>query len=118
MINAVHLLRYSRDPVADRKFFRDVLGWPWVEESATPGWLIFKLPPAEIGVHPTDDPPSTELMLMCDDLEATVTELEAKGVEFTVPVTAEQYGRVTAFRLPGGGDIALYQPTHETAHDL
>lgn len=121
MIAAVHVLIYSRDPVADRAFLRDVLGWPQVEDPGSePGWLIFKLPPAELGVHPVmeDGRPAHELSLVCEDVEATVAELTAKGVEFTAPITDQGYGLVTMLRLPGGGELQLYQPQHTTAYDL
>ena len=120
MINAVHVLVYSADPAADRTFLRDVLGWPHAEDAGSePGWLIFKLPPAELGVHPKmGDGPVHEMSLVCDDVEASVADLSAKGVEFTAPVTDAGFGLVTTFRLPGGGEFQLYQPTHATAYDL
>lgn len=116
MISAVHLLIYSRDAAADRAFLRDVLGYPYVDDGH--GWLIFKLPPAEVGVHPTDGAERHEIYLMCDDVEATVAELAAKGVELVRPVTDAGFGRETAIRLPGGGELGLYQPKHKTAYDL
>jgi predicted enzyme related to lactoylglutathione lyase len=118
VIAAVHMLIYSQDPVADRAFLRDVFGWPHVEDEPGSGWLIFKLPPAELGVHPdTGSGPAHELSLICDDVEATVAELEANGVEVTAPVTDAGFGLVTRFRLPGGGELQLYQPRHVTAYD-
>lgn len=116
MINAVHMLIYSKDPAADRAFLRDVLGYRHVDDGD--GWLIFKLPPAEIGVHPTEGPPVHEMHFMCDDIEATVAELRGKGVEVTGPVTDAGYGLVTGIRLPGGGEVGLYQPRHTVAYDL
>ncbi|MGW2517538.1 VOC family protein [Streptomyces sp. NPDC001617] len=104
---------YSRDAEADRAFLRDVLGWSHVD--AGHGWLIFKAPPAEVAFHPTDGEPSHELMLMCDDLDRTMVELTDQGVEFTRPVQDERWGRVTAFRLPGGGEIGVYEPRHPRA---
>lgn len=121
MIAAVHVLIYSRDPVADRAFLRDVLGWPHVEDPGSePGWLIFKLPPAELGVHPerSGGGPAHELSLICEDIEATVAQLRGKGVEFTEPVADAGFGLVTKLRLPGGGELQLYQPQHETAYNL
>ncbi len=120
MITAVHLLIYSTDAAADRAFFRDVLGWPSVDDAGSePGWLIFKLPPAELGVHPVmGGDPAHELSLMCDDLEATMAELRGKGVEFTAPVSDRGFGLVTSLRLPGGGQLTLYQPRHRTAYDI
>jgi len=119
MINGFHTLIYSADPAADRAFLRDVLGFPYVEDlDSAPGWLIFKLPPAEVGVHPTDGPPTAELHFMCDDIDATIAELAAKGAQITGPVVDARYGRVTAIRLPGGGTIGLYQPRHPIAYDL
>lgn len=87
MINGAHVIVYSRDAEADRSFFRDVLGYPHID--AGDGWLIFKLPPAEIAVHPVEGRESHELFLMCDDVDATTAELTAKGVEFTQPVSDE-----------------------------
>ncbi|WP_405725925.1 extradiol dioxygenase [Streptomyces sp. NBC_01537] len=116
MINGAHVIVYSRDAEADRAFFKDVLEYPHVDAGG--GWLIFKLPPTEIAVHPTDGPESQELYLMCDDVDATVTNLAAKGVEFTQPVTDAGWGRLTRFRLPGGGEVGMYEPRHERATDL
>ncbi|MEU6662548.1 VOC family protein [Streptomyces sp. NPDC046821] len=115
MINGAHVILYSRDAEADRAFLRDVLGYAYVDAGAD--WLIFKLPPAEAAVHPADSP-SHELYLMCDDITATVEELEAKGVQFTEPVTGVGWGMKTTLRLPGGGELGLYQPRHATAYDL
>ncbi|MEW2384674.1 VOC family protein [Micromonospora sp. NPDC047707] len=86
VINGAHVVIYSRDAGADRAFFRDVLGYPHVD--AGDGWLIFKLPPAEVAVHPAEST-SHEFFLTCDDVAATVTDLTAKGVEFTQPVSDE-----------------------------
>jgi catechol 2,3-dioxygenase-like lactoylglutathione lyase family enzyme len=113
VINGAHLIVYSRDPEADRAFFRDTLGYHHVD--AGHGWLIFALPPAEVALHPTDGPPTHELYLMCDDLAQTMAELAAKGVEFTIPPTQERWGLRTAIRLPGGGELGLYAPSHPVA---
>lgn len=116
MINGGHIIVYSRDAEADRVFFRDVLEYPHVDVGG--GWLISKLPPTELAVHPTDGPETQELYLMCDDVDATVRSLTAKGVEFTQPVTDARWGRLTRFRLPGGGEVGLYEPRHERATAL
>jgi predicted enzyme related to lactoylglutathione lyase len=117
MITAVHTLVYADDAEAARAFFRDVLGWPHVDAGG--GWLIFRAGPSELGVHPTGDiSQHHEITLMCDDIEQTVTELEAKGVKFTREIRDEGFGRATTFEVPGAGDMLLYQPRHETAHDL
>jgi catechol 2,3-dioxygenase-like lactoylglutathione lyase family enzyme len=110
VITGAHAIVYSRDPDADRAFFRDVLELPWVD--AGHGWLIFALPPAEVAVHPTDGAGRHELYLMCDDIRATVAELGAKGVQFSRPVAEERWGLVTAIDLPGGGELGLYEPKH------
>lgn len=118
MITGLHLLLYSKDPAADRAFLRDALGWPSVEDAdSEPGWLIFKTPATELGVHPTDAAPSTELHLMCDDLDATIADLTAKGASTTPPNT-RPYGRLTTLTLPSGTELGLYQPTHQTAINL
>ena len=112
MITGVHAIVYTQDAEADRAFMRDVLGFPSVDAGG--GWLIFALPPAELAAHPTEGAPHHELYLMCDDVEATVAELEAKGVELTGPVTDQGFGRLTSIRLPGGGELGLYEPRHPT----
>lgn len=118
MITAAHLMFYSRDPDADRAFLRDVLGWPFVQAAGPDDpWLIFRLPPAELGVHPTDGEPSTALYLMCDDIAATVAELTERGVELTGEPRNQGWGTVTAIRLPSGAELGLYQPRHATAYD-
>jgi catechol 2,3-dioxygenase-like lactoylglutathione lyase family enzyme len=111
-----HVIVFSTDAEADRAFFADVLGQPHVDAGG--GWLIFKLPPAELAVHPSEGPTGHELYLMCDDLEATVRDLQQQGVEFTQPVSEERWGRLTRFRLPGGGEVGMYQPSHPRAIDL
>jgi len=115
MITGVHALVYTKDADGVRAFFRDVLGFPSVD--AGDGWLIFALPPAELGIHPSDGKLEHELYLMCEDCEATIADLKSKGVEFTRPVTDEGYGLFTSIRLPGGGELGLYQPKHPTAID-
>jgi catechol 2,3-dioxygenase-like lactoylglutathione lyase family enzyme len=112
VISGAHAVMFTRDADALRAFLRDVLDFPSVDAGG--GWLIFALPPAEIAAHPTDGDPGIELYLMCDDVEATIAELERKGVEFTRPVSDERWGRVTAMRVPGGGELGLYEPRHPT----
>ncbi len=108
MITGAHTIRYSPDADALRAFFRDVLELPSVDAGG--GWLIFGLPPAELAAHPGEQPGS-ELYLMCDDLEATMADLRAKGVELG-PVAEERWGRVTTIALPDGGELGLYEPRH------
>ena len=113
----MHTLVYADDADAARAFFRDVLGWPHVDAGG--GWLIFRTGPSELGVHPTGDgPPHHEISLMCDDIEATVTELTAKGAEFDGGITDLSFGRTTMLRIPGAGTMLVYEPKHPKAHDL
>lgn len=115
-IVGAHVLVYSPEAEAVRDALRDLLGWEHVE--ANPGWLIFKLPPAELGIHPTEGPVKHELCLMCDNLEATIAELRAKGIEFRGEPRAGRFGTTTTMLLPGGVDILLYEPTHASPLDL
>ncbi len=123
MINGAHVLVYSKDPDADRVFFRDVLKFPFVDVGH--GWLIFALPPAEVALHPGDfaerhaghEILGSVLYLMCDDLQQTVASLAAKNVACT-EIETEDWGIRTTIRLPSGGEIGLYQPTHATALGL
>jgi hypothetical protein len=103
---------FTSDADGLRAFLRDVLGFESVDAGG--GWLIFALPPAELAAHPSDGDTRLELYLMCDDVEVTVAELQAKGVEFTRAVRDEGWGLVTAMRVPGGGELGLYEPRHPT----
>lgn len=125
MITGTHILFYSTNPDADRAFFRDVLEFRSVDVGG--GWLIFRMPPAEAALHPSSgalverhadfDMMGAIVYLMCDDLRATITSLEAKNVTCTA-IGEERWGFKTTIPLPSGGHIGLYQPTHPTALDL
>jgi predicted enzyme related to lactoylglutathione lyase len=110
VINGVHALIHSEDAEALRTFLADVLGFSSVDAGG--GWPIFALPPAELAAHPSERAGACELYLMCDDIEATAAELRAKGVEFAGPVSDEGWGLLTSIRLPGGGELGLYEPRH------
>ena len=123
MITAVHTLVYADDAEQARTFFRDIVGWPYVD--AGDGWLIFKTGPSELGVHPTSDENDGEtwstgqhheITLMCDDLEATIGELRVKGAEFSRGIRDDGFGLTTMLKVPGAGDVMLYQPRHPPAH--
>jgi predicted enzyme related to lactoylglutathione lyase len=120
VITGIHTLIYTPAPDEVRAFFRDVLGFGSVD--AGHGWLIFALPPTELGVHPTGDgtlaPGGIELYLMCENLDATVAQLATKGVSLARSITDAGFGRVTAIALPGGGELGLYEPRHPTAITL
>jgi len=116
VITGTHMIIYTRDAEGDRAYFRDTLGLRGVD--AGDGWLIFKLPPAELAAHPTDGEPRHELYLMCDDIAATLSELAAKGVEPASPVSDQGWGLLASLRLPSGSELYLYQPRHPTAYDL
>jgi hypothetical protein len=111
MITGAHAIIYSDAADEVRAFLRDSLGFASVDAGG--GWLIFALPPAEVAVHPTDGEGRHELYLMCDDIDATMAELTAKGVEVS-PVSDQGWGRLTWLTLPGGGRLGLYQPQHAT----
>jgi catechol 2,3-dioxygenase-like lactoylglutathione lyase family enzyme len=118
MIRGVHTMFYSSEPEALRAFFRDKLGLAGTDVGE--GWLIFDVPEAEKGCHPEDTekgaPSGTpHISFYCDDIEKTVTELKAKGVEFTGGVEDHGYGLVTHFKVPGGFSVQLYQPRYTVA---
>jgi len=125
LVNGVHVLIYTSNPEADRMFFRDVLGFQFVDVGG--GWLIFALPPAEAAFHPVGDTEGprhaghqllgSAVYLMCDDLRATIASLASRNIRCT-DVEEERWGIKTTIRLPSGGEIGLYQPTHETALSL
>lgn len=115
MISGAHTIVYSKDAEADRAFLRDVLGFASVD--AGRGWLIFALPPSELAVHPGEENNRHQLYFMCDDVVAEIARLREKGVECSA-VQEERWGSLTAIRLPGGGEIGLYQPKHPTAFGI
>ena len=112
MINGVHALIYAKDAEKVRAFFKDTLGFPSVD--AGHGWLIFALPPAELGIHPAEGEIRHEIYLMCDDVKATIAELKKKDVKCG-PIKEQAFGLVTSVTIPGGGTMGLYQPKHPTA---
>ncbi len=112
MISAAHVVVYTKDAEADRRFFRDVLGFTSVD--AGHGWLIFALPPAEAAFHPSGENGPHELFFICNDLEAEITALAEKGVQCS-EIQEARWGWVTKMRLPGGGTVGLYQPKHPVA---
>jgi hypothetical protein len=111
MVFGAHVILFSTDAEADREFLGTVFGLDHVDAGG--GWLIFGLPPAEVAVHP-DSTPGAQLYLMCDDLDAELARLGELGVECST-VQQERWGSVTTIRMPGGGDLGLYQPHHPTA---
>lgn len=125
MIMGAHVLLYSEQPELDRAFFRDVLGFPFIDVGG--GWLIFALPAAEMAVHPSDEDHRLQhaghhllgavLYLMCEDLPLLIKTLKQKGVSCT-EVAEEDWGIRTTIRLPSGSELGLYQPTHEMALGL
>jgi catechol 2,3-dioxygenase-like lactoylglutathione lyase family enzyme len=115
MISGAHVIVYTKNTEADRAFFRDVLGFQSVD--AGHGWLIFALPPGEAAFHPSDKNGPHELYFMCDNLKSEMAALAKRGVKCSA-VQEERWGSITKLRLPGGGEIGLYQPKHPTALSL
>jgi hypothetical protein len=117
-ITGVHALLYTPEPEAVRAVFRDVFGWPHVD--AGDGWLIFALPPAEVGVHPAEGPTYEantrhQLSIMCDDIVATVADLRERHLEIRGEPQDEGWGITTTIVLPGDLQVMLYEPRHPTA---
>jgi catechol 2,3-dioxygenase-like lactoylglutathione lyase family enzyme len=115
VINGAHVIVYSSDPAADLAFFRDVLGFPYVDAGG--GRLFFKLPPNELAVHEADTGGAHELYLTCDDITETIAQLTNKGVKCTPPAD-RGWGIMTTVTLPGGGELGIYEPRHPRATDL
>lgn len=114
-IIGTHTLIYTSEPDACRAVLRDVFGFDHIDDGG--GWLIFRMPPAEMGVHPAETPADTshQISFMCDDLDETMAELSGQGIEFTEAPHDEGYGIVTHMELPGGVRVQLYQPRHTLA---
>lgn len=115
MIKGVHTMFYSSDADATRAFIRDKLGFPSSDVGG--GWLIFDLPEAEMGCHPSDQANGApagmhNISFYCDDVHKTVAVLRGKGVEFLDGITDAGYGLVTHFKMPGGCEVQLYQPKY------
>jgi hypothetical protein len=119
------MLVYSDDETATRAFLHDVLQLPSVD--VHDGWLIFKTGPSELAAHPTGDPmvdadggsgQRHEITLMCDNLARTMSELTAKGAEFSGSPSEQRWGTTILMKIPGAGELMLYEPRHPTAYDL
>ena len=109
MISGVHVMIYSEDAEADRAFLRDVLEIPCIDSGG--GWLVYKLPPAELGVHPGERNDVHEFYLVCDNLDETIARLADKGVTAGEVMTVD-WGRANSVPLPGGGKLGLYEAYH------
>ncbi len=115
-ITGIHTLLYSSEPEKLREVLRDVFGWNHVDAGG--GWLIFALPPAEMGIHPAMEEGGAgthELTFLCDDLDTTLADLESKGVSRAEEPADERFGRVCRVHLPGGVKVMIYEPSHPTA---
>ncbi len=116
MIRGVHTMYYTSEPEALRAFIRDKLGFPYTDIGG--GWLIFDLPESDMGCHPAEfehggRPSGThDVSFYCDDIEKTVEELRARGVEFVGEIKNEGFGLCIRFRVPGGFTLQLYQPLY------
>ena len=115
MITGAHVIVYTKDADADRAFFRDILQFPSVDAGG--GWLIFAMPAAEAAFHPSSKNDLHELYFMCDDLPSLMEKLKKKKVRIG-PVHEERWGSLIRMKLPGGGEIGVYQPKHPTAIGL
>jgi catechol 2,3-dioxygenase-like lactoylglutathione lyase family enzyme len=109
---------YTSEPERMRAFLRDTLGFPSTDVGE--GWLLFDLPEADMGCHPADDSGAHgkasgthDISFYCDDIEATVEELRAKGVEFVSGIEDAGFGLVTHFLMPGEVRVQLYEPHYE-----
>ena len=117
MIKGVHTMFYSSQAEELRAFLRDKLGFPFTDVGE--GWLIFDLPEADMGVHPSDEGHAHSragthaISFYCDDIRRTVAELKTKGVEFTMEIEDHGYGLVTHFKMPGDVTVQLYQPHYK-----
>lgn len=117
-IIGTHMLLYTSEPERLREVLRDVFGFSHVD--AGEGWLIFALPPAELGVHPAEGPTwesgvRHQITFMCDDITQTLAELRAKGIDVQSGPEDKGYGIVAQIGLPGGVDVVIYEPHHPMA---
>lgn len=115
MITAAHIIIYTTDAEADRRFFKDVLKFDYVD--AHDGWLIFKMPPSELACHPYEKNDLHELFFMCKDLNAAIAELKSHNVECS-EISEHDWGTLTQITLPGGGKVGLYQLKHKMAVEI
>jgi len=114
-ITGSHMLLYSSEPDALRAMLRDVFGFKSVD--AGDGWLIFALPPSELGVHPADGPTHGsgvrhQITFMCDNIAGTIQELRAKGVRIDGEPKNDGWGVTVMMSLPGDVSVMLYEPRH------
>jgi len=117
MIKGLHAMFYSSEPEAFRAFVRDKLRFSHADVGV--GWLLFKMPEADLGCHPTgeeaeDGKPSgtADISFYCEDIAATTKELRSRGVEFIGEVEDHGYGLVIFFKMPGDVTVQLYQPRY------
>jgi len=113
MIKGMHGLFYTPKPEELRAFIRDKLRFPFTDIGD--GWLIFDVPEADLGCHPSDRA-FHSISFYCDDIKKTVATLKSRGVEFTTEISEESWGMLTHFRMPGNLEVELYQPKYAKSH--
>jgi catechol 2,3-dioxygenase-like lactoylglutathione lyase family enzyme len=112
MISGAHIIIYTKDSEADRKFFKNVLGFKHVDSGG--GWLIFALPPSELACHPHNKNNIHELYFMCKNIKSVIKKLKSKKIKCS-EIHPEPWGLLSMITLPGGGKVGLYQPKHKMA---
>ena len=114
LVRGMHGMFYSNEADALRLFMRDKMGLPATDVGG--GWLIMNVPESDLGVHPTEGPEprsgTADISFYCDDIHASVREMKARGVEFSMEIEDHGYGLVTHFKVPGGFEVQLYQPKY------
>lgn len=114
MIRGLHGMFYSAQADQLRAFLRDKMCLPFTDVGG--GWLIFDVPEADIGVHPVDDAAHSgthDISFYCDDIEGTVADMRARGVEFDGDISDQGWGLAIKLRLPGGVPVQIYQPRYQ-----
>lgn len=109
MITGAHTILYSSNPEADRNFLASVLKLTSVDVGH--GWLIFGLPPSEIAVHPAEAGTTSELFLLCDDIQDFIDQMTDAKIQCE-PVQKQRWGYLTYLTLPSGARLGVYEPLH------
>lgn len=113
IINGGHIILYSKNAAADKKFLQNVMKLPHVDIGD--GWLVFGMPPCDFAIlaaTPEKQNGKTEFHFTCPNISTFQREMEAQKIECS-PIEDHGWGLVVRITLPGGSEVGVFQARYK-----